>query len=708
MIPKDFIRNLGLEQTGPASTTTVVLRPHSLEGRGSLQALARVQTPSSSVFDTSQSSKDMGQMSLGADQSTRKTSMDSRFSCSAKPTTNRRHSRRNPWTRSSPEGGTLNTIQESGIYQIQPTFKTVERAAAAKIFLETTYSKVFHSPDKRGVRRRYLESQLFYSPHLTLEQKQAIRESFNIQETWHLRETRVMKSQSPTLGVEKLTHRYPENYEPLQVLGKGSFGVVRLVRERHASGHALTKQVYAMKVIRKSEMLRSCQEGHLRAERDFLVSSEGSNWVVPLICSFQDTDNLYLVMEYMPGGDFLGLLIRENILNESVARFYIAEMILAVEEAHRLKFIHRDIKPDNFLISASGHLKISDFGLAFDGHWSHDASYFNSHRYSLVRKLGIKLNGDEVDQKKNSGILTQFEWYKSLVEGLERHGKLPIDENEDLESLISWRNQHGNRTAANSVVGTSQYMAPEQTKINIQHFKKHFGFPPRPFVSDKCKDLIYRLMQDEKHRICSKRYYMKDRGHADSSRFKDFFGRHVFPDDAEDIKSHRWFKNVPWDHLQSITPPFIPHIHSVDDTHYFDESDLIENWSESSPTGVLLTPDDVRQVLHDFEPRVQSQAIKLIESPFDSTKLRQMDHQIQESRELRSEEKEMLKHFVRLYGQKERKRPRDILLRDQDIKDDVMNIRKKTAFMGYTWRRMRPGGYTATRETGGGRPSHDW
>ena len=78
--------------------------------------------------------------------------------------------------------------------------------------------------------------------------------------------------------------------------------------------------VFAMKVIRKSEMLRSCQEGHLRAERDFLVGAEGSRWVVPLIASFQDNTNLYLVMEYMIGGDFLGLLLREDVLDELVAR----------------------------------------------------------------------------------------------------------------------------------------------------------------------------------------------------------------------------------------------------------------------------------------------------------------------------------------------------------------------------------------------------
>lgn len=145
-------------------------------------------------------------------------------------------------------------------------------------------------------------------------------------------------------------------FESVRVLGKGSFGVVRLVTERtakaeeeqvssdtdgmHETSHKLDHNishsdgtakrnlpqgkplhdVFAMKVIRKSEMLRACQEGHLRAERDFLVAAEGSRWVVPLIASFQDNTNLYLVMEYMIGGDFLGLLLREDVLEEEVAR----------------------------------------------------------------------------------------------------------------------------------------------------------------------------------------------------------------------------------------------------------------------------------------------------------------------------------------------------------------------------------------------------
>lgn len=180
-----------------------------------------------------------------------------------------------------------------------------------------------------------------------------------------------------------------------------------------------------------------------------------------LVCSFQDASNLYLVMDYMPGGDFLGLLIRENILHETVARFYIAEMILAVEEAHRLKFIHRDIKPDNFLISASGHLKISDFGLAFDGHWSHDVSYYNYHRNSLLATLGINVDGDDVDQKESLDIKKQIEATQSLTAGVERHQRQGSASDGNLEDLLGWRNRCGNRTSAHSMVGTSQYMAPE-------------------------------------------------------------------------------------------------------------------------------------------------------------------------------------------------------------------------------------------------------
>lgn len=163
-------------------------------------------------------------------------------------------------------------------------------------------------------------------------------------------------------------------------------------------------------------------------------------------------------MEFMPGGDFLGLLIRENMLDESVARFYLAEMILCVEEAHALRCIHRDIKPDNFLISASGHLKISDFGLAFDGHWSHSAGYYNSMRYSLLRKLAVQIEGDDQD-KKNGDNAQAVRLEMDSTAATDRYERPPdVDQS---EPILQWRNRCNNHTSATSVVGTSQYMAPE-------------------------------------------------------------------------------------------------------------------------------------------------------------------------------------------------------------------------------------------------------
>jgi protein-serine/threonine kinase len=97
-----------------------------------------------------------------------------------------------------------------------------------------------------------------------------------------MRETRVLRSKSQAAS-RGLSESPVIKYESIKVLGKGSFGVVRLVRETSPGGHACSKQVYAMKVIRKSSILRSNQEGHLRAERDFLVASENSLWYVAML-----------------------------------------------------------------------------------------------------------------------------------------------------------------------------------------------------------------------------------------------------------------------------------------------------------------------------------------------------------------------------------------------------------------------------------------
>ena len=118
----------------------------------------------------------------------------------------------------------------------------------------------------------------------------------------------------------------------------------------------------AIKKMKKSEMIFKNQVAHVRAERDILALANNP-WIVELKCSFQDENHLYLVMEYLQGGDLMTLLMEKDILSEEMSRFYIAETILAIESVHNLNYIHRDLKPDNLIIGKDGHIKLSDFGL---------------------------------------------------------------------------------------------------------------------------------------------------------------------------------------------------------------------------------------------------------------------------------------------------------------------------------------------------------
>ena len=124
------------------------------------------------------------------------------------------------------------------------------------------------------------------------------------------------------------------DFIPLKVIGKGAFGEVRLVQK------ADTGHVYAMKALRKKDIVAKDQVAHVKAERDMLVVAD-QQWVVKMYYSFQDEDMLYLVMEFLPGGDLMSLLMKHDTLPEDVAQFYVAEISLALQSIHQLGFIHR-------------------------------------------------------------------------------------------------------------------------------------------------------------------------------------------------------------------------------------------------------------------------------------------------------------------------------------------------------------------------------
>ena len=172
--------------------------------------------------------------------------------------------------------------------------------------------------------------------------------------------TYVSTSQHHHRELKRIRHEIkritPKDFTSLKTIGRGAFGEVRLVLKKD------TKQVFAIKSMVKEAMILKKQVNHVKAERDALAEVDNP-WITKLFYSFQDKHHLYLVMEFMPGGDLMTLLIRENILTETATQFYVAESVAAVTSIHAMGYIHRDLKPDNFLLDHLGHIKLTDLGL---------------------------------------------------------------------------------------------------------------------------------------------------------------------------------------------------------------------------------------------------------------------------------------------------------------------------------------------------------
>nr|XP_027071494.1 serine/threonine-protein kinase tricorner-like [Coffea arabica] len=283
---------------------------------------------------------------------------------------------------------------------------TKQKVAAAKQYIENHYKAQMKNLQERRERRTLLEKKLADADVSEEDQN-------NLLKFLEKKETEYMRLQRHKMGAD--------DFELLTMIGKGAFGEVRVCREK-TTGH-----VYAMKKLKKSEMLRRGQVEHVKAERNLLAEVD-SNCIVKLYCSFQDEEYLYLIMEYLPGGDMMTLLMRKDTLTEDEARFYVAETVLAIESIHIHNYIHRDIKPDNLLLDKYGHLRLSDFGLCKPL----DCSTLQEKDFST----GDSFNGtSRVDEQPAAPKRTQQ------------------------EQLQHW--QKNRRMLAYSTVGTPDYIAPE-------------------------------------------------------------------------------------------------------------------------------------------------------------------------------------------------------------------------------------------------------
>lgn len=189
------------------------------------------------------------------------------------------------------------------------------------------------------------------------------------------------------------------------------------------------------------------------------------------------------------------------------------------------------------------------------------------------------------------------------------------------------------------------------------------------------------MIEESDQRLCSRRYTIKD--NASSRNIQDYAGHFVYPNDAEDIKSHKWFTGVKWERLHLTTPPFVPDVKSAGDTRYFDD-EFISDFSDLSSSNIA--EHAILDALKPFAEDVQKKAIRLIARPNDTIRLAKAEKEI-DGLELCDEQKEYLKVFLRYYSPQKKRRPRDKLLRDKKVGMRVMEVRKQTAFLGYTYRR---------------------
>ncbi len=230
---------------------------------------------------------------------------------------------------------------------------------AFKFYIEQHLENVLKTHKERMHRKIQLENEMA-KVGLTEEAQDQMRKMLLQKESNYIRLKRAKMDKSM--------------FEKIKTLGIGAFGEVALCRKKD------NRALYAMKTLRKQDVLQRNQAAHVKAERDILAEAD-NEWVVKLYYSFQDKSNLYFIMDYIPGGDMMSLLIKKGIFDEPLSRFYIAELVLAIESVHTMGFIHRDIKPDNILIDRDGHIKLTDFGLCTGFRWTHDSKYYQKGKF---------------------------------------------------------------------------------------------------------------------------------------------------------------------------------------------------------------------------------------------------------------------------------------------------------------------------------------
>lgn len=296
----------------------------------------------------------------------------------------------------------------------------------------------------------------------------------------------------------------PNDFTILKLIGKGTFGQVYQVKKKD------TERIYAMKVLSKKVIIQKKEVAHTLGERNILVRTAmaASPFIVGLKFSFQTPGDLYFVTDYMSGGELFWHLQREGRFQEARAKFYIAELILALQHLHDHDIVYRDLKPENILLDANGHIALCDFGLSKANLTQNDTT---NTFCGTTEYLAPEVLLDEQGYTK----MVDFWSLGVLV----------------FEMCCGWSPFYAEDT--------------QQMYKNIAFGKVRF---PRDALSTEGRNFVKGLLnRNPKHRLGAN-------------------------DDAKELMAHPFFHDIDWDMLcrKQVIPPFKPKLQSDTDTSNFD------------------------------------------------------------------------------------------------------------------------------------------
>ncbi|TEB30177.1 hypothetical protein FA13DRAFT_1859051 [Coprinellus micaceus] len=444
---------------------------------------------------------------------------------------------------------------------------------------------------------------------------------------------------SPRQSTAPLSRANPtsiKDFEIIKPISKGAFGSVFLAKKK------VTGDYYAIKVLKKADMIAKNQITNVKAERMILMKQAESPFVAKLYFTFQSKDNLYLVMEYLNGGDCAALIKSLGCLPEEWTKNYVAEVTLGLEYLHQRGIVHRDLKPDNLLIDQHGHLKLTDFGLSRIGLLgrqtrdtqfgrglarygsrsrppSIDSAYLSSPlvfpndtsggSYFVQRPASVARVSnspyippvDDVSESSGSESLAGLHARRSAKMTESPLQSFATELTTDLRSHSN-SNAGGTPPGEQKFVGTPDYLAPETIlglrgddaavdwwALGVITYEFLYGLPP--FHAETPERVFENILSGHIDWHEDEEYYDY------SPEARDFMQSLMTLDPTErlgsqgaaEVKVHTFFHGIEWDKVTTTEAAFIPQVSDPESTDYFDPRGAIPQLFQDDDDLVAVT-----------------------------------------------------------------------------------------------------------------------